>query len=299
MHQNLIDQLNVFLAVVEAGSLSGAARKLGRAVSTVSYAIDRLEAQYGLDLFKRDIGKFRLTKQGKELLREAELALEGARRFEARAHILKTGAESVLRIGVDLLFPHNLLVESLKQFSRNNPQVEVRIFVTSLNRSWQELLEGQIDFSLAPLRRLPPNVEKKPLVAERLIVVASPEHPLAKYSGPIPLEELRKHRQLYYATPDVDIELQGRIFSSGFWTGSDLRMILLLVYAGIGWCFVTPDWAQPDIRDGRLIELPLTDMLSDGVWTFGSVWQIDSPPGILGSEFLSIVEGFAERYHNE
>ena len=48
-----IDQLLVLLAVAEVGSFSAAAKRLGRATSAISYAIDTLEAQLGLSLFDR------------------------------------------------------------------------------------------------------------------------------------------------------------------------------------------------------------------------------------------------------
>ncbi len=48
------DQLRVFLAVVEAGTLAGAARRLGRATSAISYAIDNLEAVLGVKVFTRE-----------------------------------------------------------------------------------------------------------------------------------------------------------------------------------------------------------------------------------------------------
>jgi len=48
------DQLKIFLTIVETGSFAGAARKLNRAVSVVSYGIANLEAQLGLTLFDRE-----------------------------------------------------------------------------------------------------------------------------------------------------------------------------------------------------------------------------------------------------
>jgi len=46
-----LDQIAVFLAIVETGSFAAAARKLGRATSVISYAITNLEAQLGVTLF--------------------------------------------------------------------------------------------------------------------------------------------------------------------------------------------------------------------------------------------------------
>ena len=50
-----LDQLRVFLTVVEVGSFAGAARRLGRATSVISYSIANLEAQLGVLLFDREV----------------------------------------------------------------------------------------------------------------------------------------------------------------------------------------------------------------------------------------------------
>ena len=49
-----LDQMQVLLTVVDTGSFAAAGRKLGRATSAISYAIDTLESQLGLELFDRD-----------------------------------------------------------------------------------------------------------------------------------------------------------------------------------------------------------------------------------------------------
>ena len=51
--QPTLDQLRVFLAVADQGSFNRAAKKLGRAISAVSYAITQLEAQLGVSVFER------------------------------------------------------------------------------------------------------------------------------------------------------------------------------------------------------------------------------------------------------
>src|SRR5271165_6740285 len=67
-----IDQLNVFLCVAETGSFTGAGRRLKRATSAITYAIDQLELQLGLALFDRSgTRKPELTEAGRVLLSEA------------------------------------------------------------------------------------------------------------------------------------------------------------------------------------------------------------------------------------
>jgi hypothetical protein len=62
-----VDQLLVLLTVAEAGSFTAAAKRLGRATSAISYAIDTLEEQLGLSLFDRGTTrKPKLTQQAKQ-----------------------------------------------------------------------------------------------------------------------------------------------------------------------------------------------------------------------------------------
>jgi DNA-binding transcriptional LysR family regulator len=61
MHPNLIDHLTAFIAVAETASFSEAARRLGRAVSTISYSVTRLEESCGLQLLTRGAARPTLT----------------------------------------------------------------------------------------------------------------------------------------------------------------------------------------------------------------------------------------------
>ena len=73
-----LDQLRVFLTVVEVGSFAGAARKLHRATSVVSYSIANLEMQLGVSLFDRKTTrKPQLTDAGRMVLAEARTIYSG------------------------------------------------------------------------------------------------------------------------------------------------------------------------------------------------------------------------------
>src|SRR5436305_1786405 len=73
-----LDQLRVLVTVVEVGSFAGAARKLNRATSVISYTIANLEAQLGVRLFDRkSTRKPQLTDAGRMVLGEARLLASG------------------------------------------------------------------------------------------------------------------------------------------------------------------------------------------------------------------------------
>ena len=73
-----LDQLRIFLAVVDEGSFAAAGRRLNRAVSVISYGIANLEAQLGLTLFERQ-GTRRpvLTAEGEAMLIDARRVAAG------------------------------------------------------------------------------------------------------------------------------------------------------------------------------------------------------------------------------
>jgi DNA-binding transcriptional LysR family regulator len=123
MHPNLVDHLAAFIAVAETSSFSAAARRIGRAVSTISYSVARLEDHCGFPLLVRGSGPPELTAEGRALFREAHAIVDGARRFEARARSLGRGEESRLSIAVDVLFPMTPLVAGLGTFLAEYPHV--------------------------------------------------------------------------------------------------------------------------------------------------------------------------------
>src|SRR5690349_13121496 len=92
-----IEQLRTLLAVVEAGSFSGAARKLGRVQAAVSQSMDRLEAQLGLRLFDRSGRVPRLTQHGEAVALAARRVEGEVEALDELVASLKRGEERSLR----------------------------------------------------------------------------------------------------------------------------------------------------------------------------------------------------------
>src|SRR6476660_8730596 len=90
-----LDQLRVFLTVVDVGSFVGAARRLGRATSVISYSITNLEAQLGVLLFdRRSTRKPQLTEAGRGILSEARTVTNGVDALRAKVRSLSRGIEA-------------------------------------------------------------------------------------------------------------------------------------------------------------------------------------------------------------
>ncbi|GAC1415706.1 MAG: hypothetical protein NVSMB69_17400 [Novosphingobium sp.] len=87
-----LDQLRIFLAIVDTGSFAGAGRKLNRAVSVISYGMANLESQLGLLLFDREgTRKPVLTEAGRALLAETARSRKGSMDCAPRSRGCSTG----------------------------------------------------------------------------------------------------------------------------------------------------------------------------------------------------------------
>ena len=112
-----IDHLLVLLAVVEAGGFTAAAKRLGRAISAVSYAIDTLEQQLAISLFDRGTTrKPRLTQQGEAIVSEARAVAQSVEALRARVTGLLDNLEPEVSLVVDSLFLGDRLVALLRDF---------------------------------------------------------------------------------------------------------------------------------------------------------------------------------------
>lgn len=127
------EQLRVFLAVVDAGSFAGAARKLNRAVSVISYGIVNLETRLGLQLFERlGTRKPQLTAAGRALLAEARALAQGIDGLRAKVKGLLDGLEAEVDLAVDVMLPAERLGKVLRAFALAFPTVQLRLHVEAL-----------------------------------------------------------------------------------------------------------------------------------------------------------------------
>src|SRR6266702_1698913 len=119
-----LDQLRVFLTVVDLGSFAAAARKLGRATSVISYSIANLEAQLGISLFDRDTTKKpQLTIEGRTVLAEARIVSNGINGLRAKVRAMLEGVEPEIHIALDVMLPASRVTDALKAFSEEFPSV--------------------------------------------------------------------------------------------------------------------------------------------------------------------------------
>src|ERR1700730_6688846 len=138
-----VDQLLVLLAVAEVGGFPAAAKRLGRATSAISYAIDTLEAQLGLSLFDRGTTrKPRLTPQGEAVVSEARAVAHSIETLRARVRGFLDELEPEVSLAVDSMLPAERLTTLLCEFNARFPTVPVRLLLATLGGGEREGRSG-------------------------------------------------------------------------------------------------------------------------------------------------------------
>ncbi len=249
-----LDQLQIFLAIVDEGSFSKAAKKLNRAQSAVTYGIQKLEAQFDLPLFDRSAYRPELTEAGRTLLMRARRVSEEANAFRDTAHSLASGLEAELTVVLDSMFPMPAVVEALRAFTERFPTVPPRVYVQPLGAAVELILDGTAMIGLVPLffSDIPP-LKRFPLMTVELVPVVAPDHPLAAIEGPIETHELHKHVQLVLT--DRSAVTAGRdygVLSGRTWRLADLGAKQTMLLAGLGWGSMPTHLVEDDLARGRL-----------------------------------------------
>lgn len=278
-----LDQLRIFLAVVEEGSFGGAARAMGRAVSAISYGIAQLEAQLAVTLFERE-GSRRpvLTEAGEGLLAEARGVSDRVDALLAKTRSLHAGLESSLGLVLDVMVPSEATARVLGEFRRMFPTVALTLNIEGLGAVAECLLDGRAALAIGgPVIGDHPALERQVIGEVELVPVASPDHPLA--APDIQPGESRKHLQLVLA--DRSNLTQGREFSvlsPLTWRLGDLGAKHSLLKEGLGWGNMPRHQVVEDIAAGRLVELDLPEK-PGAFYPLSALWRRDDRLGPAAS----------------
>lgn len=289
-----LDQLTVFLTVVEVGSFAGAARRLNRATSVISYTIANLESQLGLSLFDREsTRKPQLTEAGRAVLSEARIVAHGIDALRAKVAGLLGGLEAEVSLVVSLLLPGARLVDALTAFQAEFPTVAMRLNVESLGAVQQHVISGKsvIGISVEIWNRESDPLEHTAVGDVEMLTVAAPSHPLAQADGSIP-GLAREHIQLVITDRSpVSAGQEFGVIATRTWRLSDLNSKHTLLLAGIGWGSMPAHMVRADIAAGRLVELRIPEATHRRL-PFTAIHRTDTPPGPAGRW---LIRRFAEQ----
>lgn len=275
-----LDQLRVFLTVVEVGSFAGAARKLHRATSVISYSIANLEMQLGVTLFDRQTTrKPQLTEAGRTVLAEARTIANGVHGLRAKVKGLLQGLEAEVHVVLDVMLPAERIVDALKAFQEEFPTVALHLHMEALGAVTERVINRNAVIGVSgPMNESIDGIERIGAGNVELIPVAAPNHPLALAEQNAPGAG-REFTQLVLSDrSELTKGKEFAVLSNRTWRLADLGAKHMLLREGIGWGNMPTPMIQEDLDSGRLVPLNLPEYTS-GKYPFSIIYRSDLPPG--------------------
>lgn len=291
-----LDQLRVFLAVVEEGSFSKAAKRLRRVQSAVSYSIANLERLLEVELFDRAGRRPELTDAGRALLPETREAIDRVDRLTARARQLASGLEPQISLVVDVLFPVPVLLEVLDELTKRYGDIDLALRTEALGAVTELVASGACQIGVGvDLPERPHGLEASRLTFVHMVPVCAPGHAMLELEAPLDPESIKDQIQVVVSDRSTRTAGVDRgVVSQRTWRVASLETKLALLRSGHGWGRLPRHLTDPAIEAGELVALELDEQPE--MVPLVSLHRTADPPGTAGRWLL---EAFRERLATE
>lgn len=187
-----LDDLPIFLAVVENNGVTAAAVTMGLSKSTVSKALQRLEDAMSLRLMERNSRNIRLTTEGEVFYRQGLVIMEQVQNANHLMGGLSSAPIGPLIVALPIAFAREYVSPKLAQFHLRYPKVDLEIIITSQP---VDIIREQIDLAVVVGRLVNSELIARTLIESQLIWVCSPNY-AAHHKFEPTIESLKSHIQV-------------------------------------------------------------------------------------------------------
>lgn len=187
-------QFEIFCAVAQSGTTVAAAETVALSQSATSAALQQLEGGLGVKLFERVGKRLVLNDAGRALLPQALAVLEQARGIEQAFSAKAANMPVRLRVAASTTIGTYALPEVLARLAASHPLVRVDLQIANTQEVGEAVLAMEVDMGLIEGSSHWQGLEVEPWLRDELVIVASPQDPLAEQarSKPLGVAALRK-----------------------------------------------------------------------------------------------------------
>jgi DNA-binding transcriptional LysR family regulator len=281
--------MQMFVRVVETGSISAAAERLDIAKSAVSRRLAELERRLGAQLLHRTTRRLNLTDSGRAFLERAQAILADLAEAEAAVSQAQTALKGRLRVALPLSFGLLHLAPLIEAFMALHPDVE---FDLDFNDRQLDLMQEGFDLAIRIA-----NLPDSSLIARRLapikhVLSASPAY-LEKHGTPSTPEDLTNHFCLAYsnlANPGVwhyrtQDGVAGSVQVPVKLKANNGDFLCQAALAGHGLILHPTFYLREPLRSGALVPL-----LTDIAWPELNAYAVYPPTRHLSSRVRAFVD---------
>lgn len=285
------DDIDLFLAVVDHGSFSAAARALGRVPSAVSMGIANIEAGLGYPLFDRSRREALPTPQAVALVPHARSVASRLRMLQIHAVELSQDLESTLTVAIAAGVPDHKLLEALAKVGCRYPLLRVNALRMPQDQVREILHQERADLVLLPVSTDVNREEAFTYVANMLFVavasaiVDTPGLPVDLRR----LEDLSGSRQIVVAGPSDEIADRRLLVSDARWHVNSVEAALGLVERGGGWANLPLEAVEAAVSAGRLKVLEFDNLKNGVAMPVHLVWLRRKPVLRAAGEVIALM----------
>ncbi len=189
-----LDALQTLDAIERRHSFAAAAEELHRVPSAVSYTINKLEEDLGVELFDRSRRKAELTAIGRLVLEQGRHILKASEELTNLVRQAADGWETELRICIESVLTCDPIYELIEAFQKIQPKTEIRLSEEVLSGSWDALIDGRCDLVIGAEGTAPaPGYAIHSLGHVVFEFAVAGGHPLTELPMPIPASAIQSY----------------------------------------------------------------------------------------------------------
>lgn len=257
-HAITLDALRVLDAIDRKGSFGAAAEALFKVPSALSYTVQKLESDLGINLFDRTKQRAQLTAAGRLLLEQGRQLLQAANAIEEAVQQLESGWETQLRIAKDTVLPLAPLLQQINAFNLLDKRVAITISEEVLGGTWDALIAERCDLALGASGDLPKGIFEYRLMGEvEFVFAVAREHPLCLHKGPVDAAAISAFPTIVMT--DSSLNSPGR--ESGLLESRQIIRVanvdakIQAQVMGVGVGFLPKHLIQKEVNSGELVVL--------------------------------------------
>lgn len=291
-----LDCDRMFVTVMETGSFSAAARRLGTSSGQASKLVSRLEADLGVRLLNRTTRALAPTEVGQAYFDRLRGILDDFDSLDALVKSRSAAPRGVLKLTAPLTFGIVQLVPALNDFALAYPDISLDV---SFSDRVVNLVDEGFDAAIRAGRPVDSSLIAKKLCGLRIMTVASPDY-LERRGVPVHPRDLAAHDciidsnyrdplQWRFETPGgpVSVPLQGRL------RYSNAEACLQAAEAGLGIANVPDFVVAESLAAGRT-----TALFADLEQDFGGIFVVYPPGRHLAAKVRVLVDFLTDRYRS-
>lgn len=252
--------MKALLLAVETGSISAAARKLGKKQPQVSQWISDLEIDLGVDFFDRTGNRTKLSEEGERLLPYLKHTMSQFDKFVQSAEMLLQGEPTVLTIGVENYIPDGAFTRPLA-LTLEIPHLSVEVYREDKHQLMHDLENGLVDIIITHESETLhyQGFEYCRLGYYQDMLVCGLKHPLAALPV-VTTSDLSQYRELIWGESHKKVtEQYENDFSDGFspfyGVFSDIQPLISMLKHNQGFAFLPEEYVANSVEYGQLLPL--------------------------------------------